>query len=101
MGMRAPQAQVKRELNRLAKKYAGVEFRVIYASNGETAIVGVNPVTGELQLGGYRAFQVKYLWNRMCQHDKISPDSKFVAFSDSNPFHREYNEAMALLQEGK
>jgi hypothetical protein len=49
MGMGASQAQVKRRLRFLANKYCGVEFRVIYASNGETAILPVNPATGELE----------------------------------------------------
>lgn len=47
MGRRAPQAAVKRHLNKMAHKYPGVEFRVLYASNGETAILPVNPATGE------------------------------------------------------
>lgn len=100
MGLRPSQAVIKRHLKKMANMFSGVEFRVIYASNGETAIVGVNPDTNELEIGNYRAFQVKALWNRMCAHDKIDPKSTFVNFSERNPFQREYNDAMALLQRG-
>ena len=47
MGARAPQSVIKRHLNKMAKTYPGVEFRVLYASNGETAILPVNPATGK------------------------------------------------------
>lgn len=61
MGMRASQAQVKRRLRFLANKYCGVEFRVIYASNGETAILPVNPATGELECTDPAKFMPKEL----------------------------------------
>lgn len=42
--------------------------------------------------------EVKILWNRMCRADGIDPKSKFVAFSTSNPYAAQYNEAMARYQ---
>jgi hypothetical protein len=102
MGMRASQSWVKRVLKAQANKYSGIEFRVIYASNGETAILPVDSRTGQLSIENPRKLQVAYLWDRMCAADRIL-DSKcnFVVFSPNNPFARQYNEAMALLQEGK
>lgn len=97
MGMRPTQQVIKRHLNKLAKKYSGVEFRVLYASNGETAILPVNPETGEPQLRNPQIFVVKNLWNKMCAHDKIDPKSNFVVFSANNPFTAAYNEAWAAL----
>ena len=94
------EAKIKRFLKSQASKYVGVEFRVLRASNGEVAILPVNPETGDAEMANPRKFQVKYLWNRMCAHDKIEPKSNFVVFSDSNPWLREYDEAMALLQKG-
>jgi hypothetical protein len=98
MGMRPTQKVIKRHLNRLAKTYAGVEFQVLYASNGETAILPVNPETGEAELTNPQVFVVKNLWTKMCAHDKLDPKSNFVVFSDTNPFAVEYNEAMSKLQ---
>ena len=42
--------------------------------------------------------KVKILWTRMCKADGIDPTSNFVVFSDSNPYAKEYNEAMASYQ---
>jgi hypothetical protein len=100
MGNRASQSWVRRNLNKLAKEYSGVEFRVLYASNGETAILPVNPETGEAEMTNPQKFVVKNLWNKMCAHDKIDPRAVFVAFSDSNPYTRAYNEAMVKLNKG-
>jgi hypothetical protein len=50
MALRPSQTIIKRHLNKLASKYVGVEFRVLYASNGEVAILPVNPATGEAEL---------------------------------------------------
>jgi hypothetical protein len=47
MGARPSQAIIKRHLNRLANQNPGTEYRVLYASNGEVAILPVNPATGE------------------------------------------------------
>ncbi len=41
--------------------------------------------------------EVKELWNKMCEWDKVPPDSKFVEFSDDNPYAKEYNEAIGKL----
>jgi hypothetical protein len=97
MGMRPSQAVIKRHLNRLARKYSGVEFRVLYASNGETAILPVNPETGEPEATNPQRFVLKNLWVKMCAHDKLDPKSNFVVFSDSNPFSAEYNREVGRL----
>lgn len=98
MGTRPSQKVIKNHLNKLAKKYSGVEFRVLYASNGETAILPVNPETGDAECTNPQRFVVKNLWNKMCAHDKLDPKSTFVVFSDTNPFTADYNNAMAKLQ---
>ena len=41
--------------------------------------------------------EVKSLWVKTCEWDKIPPDSKFVEFSDDNPYLKEYNEAIGKL----
>jgi hypothetical protein len=56
MGARPSQQLIKRHLNRLVKKYSGVEFRVLYASNGEVAILPVNPATGEAECADPQVF---------------------------------------------
>lgn len=45
--------------------------------------------------------KVKNLWNKACEFDKIPSDSKFVTFSDKNPFVKEYNEAVGQLMRFK
>lgn len=99
MGAGVSQAKIKRYLNKMAKTYVGVEFRVLRASNGEVAILPVNPETGEAECGNPQRFVVKNLWNKMCKHDGIDPKSTFVVFSQTNPFTAEYNDAMAMLGE--
>ena len=99
MGARPAQKVIKRHLTSLAKKYSGVEFLVLYASNGETAILPVNPETGKPECVNPQRFVVKNLWNKMCAHDKVDPKNNFVVFSEDNPFIAEYNEAMAALQD--
>ena len=59
MGMRPTQQTIKRHLKKLANKYVGVEFRVLYASNGETAILPVNPATGKPELTDPAKFMQK------------------------------------------
>jgi hypothetical protein len=100
MGTRPTQATIKRHLKKLANKYVGVEFQVLYASNGETAILPVNPETGKPEMTNPQRFVVKNLWIKACRHDQIDPASMFVSFSDSNPFAKEYNEEMGKLQGG-
>ena len=101
MGRRAPKDWVKRMLTKQANKYTGIEFRVIYASNGETAILPVDPTTDELSTENPRKLQVKMLWNKMCAADGIDPTSQFVVFTDHNPISAEYNEAVGLLMDGR
>jgi len=36
---------------------------------------------------------VKLAWEKMCEHDGIEPNSKFVVFGDNNPFQAEYHQA--------
>lgn len=37
------------------------------------------------------------LWIKMCQWDGASPDSRFVVFSETNPYQAEYDAAMAFV----
>lgn len=37
---------------------------------------------------------VKQLWVKACEFDGIDPTSKFVVFSDSNPWAKKYNQAL-------
>ena len=41
-----------------------------------------------------RKLTMKELWNKACEIDNISTDSKFVVFSDDNKYMQEYNERM-------
>lgn len=41
--------------------------------------------------------KVKSLWTKACEWEKIPPESKFVVFSDDNPYLKEYNEAVKQL----
>ena len=41
--------------------------------------------------------RVKNLWRKACEWDKILPESKFVVFSDDNPYLKEYNDAVGQL----
>ncbi len=101
MGAGVPEKTIKRHLNRMAKTYVGVEFRVLRASNGEVAILPVNPETGKPECADPQRFVVKNLWNKMCAHDKVDPKDLFVVFSLANPFTADYNAAMAKLQGGR
>jgi hypothetical protein len=38
--------------------------------------------------------RIAVAWQKMCDHDGLPVNSKFVVFSDDNPFMGEYNEAM-------
>jgi hypothetical protein len=40
---------------------------------------------------------IKQLWQKACEHDGITPDSKFVVFSDANPWAKKYNFAMRCV----
>ena len=39
------------------------------------------------------------LWRKACAWDGISPDTRFVAFSDANPWVRRYNKVERDLLE--
>jgi len=41
--------------------------------------------------------KVKSAWAKACEWEKISPESKFVVFSDDNPYLKEYNEGIKQL----
>lgn len=41
--------------------------------------------------------KVKNLWNEATKWEGIPPESKFVVFSEDNPYAREYNEAVGQL----
>jgi hypothetical protein len=41
--------------------------------------------------------EVKELWRKACEWEKIPPDSKFVVFSENNPYMPAYREAMTKL----
>ena len=45
------------------------------------------------------AESVATLWDAACKHDGIDPTSKFVCWSDSNPYAASYNDAMGRLLE--
>jgi len=42
---------------------------------------------------------VKSAWNSACEHEQIPTDSKFVVFSDDNPFSPFYDKAVRQLME--
>lgn len=48
----------------------------------------------ERVIAGYAATYRK-VWESACKHDDIPPESKFVAFSDDNPFVKFFAPAMA------
>jgi len=41
--------------------------------------------------------KARELWVKACEWEKIPPDSKFVIFSEDNPYMKEYHEAMGRL----
>lgn len=38
------------------------------------------------------------LWRRACEHDRINPAAKFIAFSDTNKYAAFYNQAVLQVQ---
>lgn len=46
--MKLTQKQIKREAQRLANKYVGIEFRVVYIGKEFAGILPVDPQTGEV-----------------------------------------------------
>lgn len=45
------------------------------------------------------AATVKKVWEAMCKHDGIDPDSRFVVFSDDNPYTQFWNSALTQYRE--
>ena len=43
--------------------------------------------------------ETKALWTAACDHDGIPADSRFVVWSDNNPYAASYNSAMGRLLE--
>ncbi len=41
-------------------------------------------------------YTLKELWAKACEHDNIEPSSKFVVFSDDNPWIKKYNTLLNL-----
>lgn len=44
---------------------------------------------------------VKQLWMKMCEHDDIEAGSKFVVFSNDNPYQQFYDNALTQLREAR
>ena len=42
-------------------------------------------------------YTVKECWEKACEYDHVDPKSKFVVFSDKNPWVEPYNKAMNAL----
>jgi hypothetical protein len=42
---------------------------------------------------------VRKLWIQMCEHDRVPTDSRFVVFTDLNPFFAEYQIAVRTWQQ--
>ena len=59
MGAGPSKNWVSNTLRRLARKYPGVQFRAIHASNGECAVLPVNPATGQVELTDPQNFMPK------------------------------------------
>lgn len=59
--------------------------------NHEALVESVTRQAGEL--AGHNCRR-KLLWNLMCKHDDVDPNTNFVVFSDDNPFTTEYSAAL-------
>ena len=42
-------------------------------------------------------YTLKDLWRKACEHDGIAPSSKFVVFSNDNPWIVRYNNLMLAI----
>jgi hypothetical protein len=40
---------------------------------------------------------IKELWAKACEYDNIPADSKFVVFSNDNPYVADYNRAVGIM----
>jgi len=56
--------------------------------------------TGQKYIAGLK-FTVAQLWRQACGHDDIPPGSKFVVFSEDNPYVIFYNKAMREFMEAR
>jgi len=56
--------------------------------------------TGQKYIEGLKA-TVAQLWKQACGHDDIPPGSKFVVFSEDNPYVIFYNKAMREFMEAR
>ena len=45
----------------------------------------------DLRIALYR--DSRRFWRLACQHDGIDPNSKFIVFSDNNPYNQQYHAA--------
>jgi predicted Ser/Thr protein kinase len=43
----------------------------------------------------------KALWALCCEHDRIDPNTKFIIFSDDNPYLETYNKTIMEYFEAK
>lgn len=77
------------------------------------AVIAQKPATAYIERGGKVPYlpqtrvpanieeKVKSLWKKACEAEGVPIDSKFVVFSDDNPYVREYNEAVGQLMRYK
>ena len=42
--------------------------------------------------------EIKRLWDAACKHDGIPRDSKFVVFSESNPYTKKHDKLLRFIQ---
>jgi hypothetical protein len=60
--------------------------------------------SGRIEIRGQEHLAViagamKVLWKKCCEHDGMEPASKFVVFSNDNPYLAFYNRAVQQFQE--
>lgn len=46
-------------------------------------------------------YTLRELWVKACEHDGIDPESKFVVFTQDNPWMRKYNTLAGLILDAK
>ncbi|MBI4201192.1 MAG: hypothetical protein HY531_02755 [Chloroflexi bacterium] len=55
---------------------------------------------GARRIAGLAA-TVRQLWVKACEHDGIPPDSRFVVFSEDDPYTPYHDKAVRELQEAR
>ena len=45
--------------------------------------------------------EVKSLWDKACDYDGLPPNSKFVVFSEENPFTKKHDKLVRFIQMGR